>query len=103
MNLQHILILDDEPRLREELAEFLTDEGYKCFEAGTPSQAMDIIGKNRIDIAIVDINLPEKDGIAVLKDIKEHDEDIEVLMITGQGDMELAIRSMRLGRRRLFQ
>lgn len=97
MNSQHILILDDESRLREELAEFLTDEGYFCYEAGTPSQALQIIQNNRIDIALVDINLPEKDGISVLKEIKEIDEDIEVLMITGQGDMELAIRSMRYG------
>ncbi len=97
MNTQHILILDDEPRLREELLEFLTDEGYKCFEASSPSEAMKVIRANRIDIAIVDINLPEKDGIAVLKEIKEYDEDIEVLMITGQGDMDLAIRSMRSG------
>jgi len=97
METYHILILDDEFRLRQELTEFLTDEGYECFEAETPSQALNIVQNNRIDIALVDVNLPEKDGIAFLKEIKDIDEDIEVLMITGQGDMELAIKSMRYG------
>ncbi|MFA7026120.1 MAG: sigma-54 dependent transcriptional regulator [Candidatus Cloacimonadaceae bacterium] len=93
----NILIVDDEPRIREELCEFLQASGYHCFEAGTPIAAMHEIQHNSIDLVILDINLPQKDGITVLKEIKELDDNIEVLMITGQGDMDLAIRAMRNG------
>lgn len=93
----NILIVDDEPRIREELCEFLTENGYYCIEAGTPSEALTEIKRKRVDIVILDINLPERDGIAVLKEIKELEDNIEVLMITGQGDMDLAIAAMRNG------
>jgi len=97
MNNLHILILDDEKRIREELNDFLTDNELIVFEAATPSEAFNIIDQTPIDIAIVDINLPEKDGLTVLKEIKAINSDIEVLIITGQGDMEKAVTAMRLG------
>ncbi len=93
----NILILDDEKRIREELSDFLTDNEFVVFEAATPSEAFKIIGKTTIDIAIIDINLPEKDGLTVLKEIKAINNDIEILIITGQGDMDKAITAMRLG------
>jgi DNA-binding NtrC family response regulator len=93
----NILIVDDEPRIREELVEFLEGHGYKCYEAGNPSAGIYEINNRHIDIVILDINLPDRDGISVLKEIKELDDNIEVLMITGQGDMELAIQAMRHG------
>lgn len=97
MNDLHILILDDEPRIREELTDFLTDNDFVVYQAATPSEAYKIIAETPIEIAIVDINLPEKDGLSVLKEIKAQNIDIEVLIITGQGDMEKAISAMRLG------
>lgn len=93
----HVLILDDETRIREELKDFLLDNECKVFEAGNPSDAFDILKTKPIDIVILDINLPEKDGISILQEIKEKYEDIEVLMITGHGDMDTAIKAMRLG------
>ena len=97
MNQLNILVLDDEQRIREELHYFLSNNDYMVYEASRPSEAMQIINKIQIEIAIVDINLPEKDGLEVLKEIKDYDADIEVLMITGQGDMNTAIKAMRLG------
>lgn len=93
----HILILDDERRIREELTDFLTDNEFVTYEAATPSEAFKIIELNPVDMAIIDINLPEKDGLTVLKEIKATNEEIEVLIITGQGDMDKAITAMRLG------
>jgi DNA-binding NtrC family response regulator len=92
-----ILVLDDEKRIREELVDFFNDNGYLTYNAGTPYEAEKIYRKHQIDIAIVDINLPEKDGLTVLQEIKEFDPDIEVLIITGQGSMEVAIEAMRYG------
>ncbi len=93
----NILIVDDELRIREELSEFLSGCGYQCFEAGNPTAAMNEIHQHDIDIVILDINLPDRDGITVLREIKETDDNIEVLMITGHGDMDMAIRAMRHG------
>jgi len=97
MSTLNILILDDEKRIREELNDFLTDNEFVVLEAATPSEAFKIIDSSPIDIAIIDLNLPEKDGLTVLKEIKAINSEIEILIITGQGDMEKAITAMRLG------
>lgn len=98
-----ILILDDEKRLREEIAEFLAKRNYVIFEAGLPSEAFDLIQLHEIDIAIVDIRLPEISGLEVLQRIKKEHPSIEVLMISGHGDMQTVIESMRLGAFDYFQ
>ncbi len=92
-----ILIVDDEQRIREELSEFLSGCEYACRVAATPTEALRELEAGHIDIVVLDINLPERDGIEVLREIKAMDDGIEVIMITGQGDMDLAIRAMRLG------
>jgi DNA-binding NtrC family response regulator len=92
-----ILILDDEKRLRDELGEFLSKLGFNTFLAEAPSKAFSILEKNKIDLAILDIRLPEMDGIKVLKIIKEKYPDIEIIMISGHGDMTTVIEAMRLG------
>lgn len=92
-----ILILDDEQRVRDEIEEFLSENQFAVCKAELPSQAFNIIDKEDIDIAIVDIKLPEMDGIKVLKKIKENHPGIEVIMISGHGDMQTVIEAMRLG------
>lgn len=92
-----ILILDDEQRVRDEIEEFLSENQFAVCKAELPSQAFNIIDKEDIDIAIVDIKLPEMDGIKVLKKIKENHPEIEVIMISGHGDMQTVIEAMRLG------
>jgi DNA-binding NtrC family response regulator len=97
MSGMNILVLDDEKRIRDELAEFLSDNGHSVFQAGKPSEIYPLMNRYQIDLAIVDINLPEKDGLTVLREIKHIDNDVEVLIITGQGDMDKAIEAMRAG------
>ncbi|MDZ4121023.1 MAG: sigma-54 dependent transcriptional regulator [Candidatus Cloacimonadaceae bacterium] len=92
-----VLVLDDEQRLRDEMADYLEGQGYLVYCAAAPSEAFEILKLHEVDIAILDINLPEKDGLTVLKEIKEVDPDLEVLIVTGQGDMEKAITALRLG------
>ena len=92
-----ILVVDDEQRVREEIAEFLTENKYEVFRAGLPSEAFNILKSNDIDIIILDIKLPEMDGISVLKKIKEDYPDVEVIMISGHGDMGSVIDAMRNG------
>jgi len=102
MEKMNVLVLDDEPRIRDELSDFLTDHQFSVFEASCPDEAMPLLEKQQIDIAIVDLNLPGRHGLDVLKEIKAEYPDIEVLIITGQGDMETAIQAMRSGAADVF-
>ena len=92
-----ILILDDEKRITDELAEFLKRKKFVCFEANEVSDAYQILKKNKIDILILDIKLKDANGLDVLKDVKLRFPEMEVIMITGHGDMNTVIESMRLG------
>lgn len=97
-----ILILDDDQAIREELGEFLMEKKFETFTACLPSEAMEILKENEIDIAIIDVKLPEKDGITTLKEIRELFPDLEVIMISGHGDMEMVISAMRAGANDFF-
>ena len=90
-----ILVVDDELRVRDEIAEFLLENKYQVFKAGLPSEAFEILKKNDIDLVILDIKLPEMDGLSALKIIKETYPNIEVIMISGHGDMGSVIEAMR--------
>jgi signal transduction histidine kinase len=92
---QKILLVDDEEGIRKVLAIALSDSGYEVFTAEGGKEALDIFGKMRPPIVLTDIKMPGMDGIALLQKIKEESPDTEVIMITGHGDMELAIRSLK--------
>ena len=87
MNRLNILVLDDEKRLREEIVEYLSKRSYSTHQAASPSEAFQILTKHEVDIAIVDIRLPEMSGLEVLRQIREEYPQIEALMISGHGDM----------------
>jgi len=92
-----ILIVDDEPRVADEIEEFLLTKKYLVFKAGAPSIAFKLLEKEEINIIILDIKLPEMDGLEVLDRIKLNYPDIEVIMISGHGDMDTVIQAMRRG------
>lgn len=98
-----VLVVDDEKIIRDEISEFLKRERFDVYEAERPSEAYSLIEKSDIDIIILDINLPEESGIEVLKKIKERHENIEVIMITGKGDNDSILQSMRMGAFDYFQ
>ena len=70
MNNQNVLILDDEIGFRDEIGDFLTNEGYHVMSAGLPSEALQILESNKVDIGVFDIRLPEIDGISLLGEVK---------------------------------
>lgn len=92
---QKILLVDDEEGIRKVLDISLSDSGFKVFTAETGKEALDIFRKMRPPIVLTDIKMPGMDGIELLQKIKEESPDTEVIMITGHGDMELAIRSLK--------
>ena len=94
-NEKTILIVDDEPDIREVLAISLEDMGYRTVEAEDAATAFDCFQKEKPQIVITDIKMPGGDGIGLLRKIKHENTETEVIMITGHGDMNLAIRSLK--------
>jgi len=90
-----ILLVDDEPDIREVLSLPLCDLGYRVSEAETGGQALEIFRALQPAIVLTDIKMPGMDGIELLQKIKHENPETEVIMITGHGDMELAIRSLK--------
>ena len=90
-----ILLVDDEKGIRKVLGISLGDMGYQVTTAENGREALRIFKKECPEIVLTDIKMPEMDGIELLRRIKEHSPDTEVIMITGHGDMDLAIRSVK--------
>jgi signal transduction histidine kinase len=90
-----LLLVDDEKDIREVLVLPLSDLGYHIFEAENGKDALRIFKEIQPPIVLTDIKMPGMDGIELLQKIKHENPDTEVIMITGHGDMELAIRSLK--------
>ncbi len=90
-----ILLVDDEPDLREVLDISLSDSGYTVLTAENGVQALNILKDADIPVVITDIKMPGVDGIELLRQIKGKNPETEVIMLTGHGDLELAIKSLK--------
>lgn len=90
-----ILIVDDEEGLRKVLGITLEDVGYQVLTAGNGEDALRIFKEVRPPVVLTDIKMPGMDGIELLQKIKSENPDAEVIMITGHGDMNLAIESLK--------
>lgn len=92
-----ILVVDDEDRVRESIREILSDEGYRVIEAADGTKVLDLIKSERPDLVLLDIWMPEVDGIGLLKDIKKQEPDLNVIMISGHGNIHTAVTATKLG------
>ena len=94
-----ILIIEDEESIRRVLKRVLHDENssYKILEANDGVAGVESIKKNKIDLVLCDIKMPKKDGVEVLRFIIKEYSEIPVIMISGHGDLETAVESMRMG------
>ncbi len=90
-----ILLVDDEEGIRKVLGISLADSGYDVLTAENGDEALRIFRNEHPDIILSDIKMPGMDGIELLKQIKQESPDTEVILITGHGDMELAIKSLK--------
>ncbi len=90
-----ILLVDDEEGIRKVLGISLADSGYEVFTAENGEQALRLFRENRPAIVMTDIKMPGMDGISLLRKIKDERPDTEVIMITGHGDLDLAIKSLQ--------
>ena len=92
-----ILVLDDDVRICDELAEFLMHRNYEVYTAGKPSVARKLLAQGVIDLVFLDINLPEINGIGFLKEIKREYPGIKVIMITGNIDQQVREIALDMG------
>jgi len=92
-----ILIIDDQKLIGSSLKVALEKEGFEVRVAETGAEGIAAVGKNNVDLVLLDIRLPDINGIEVLKKIKEMDPEIIVIMMTGYGTIENAVLAMKLG------
>jgi signal transduction histidine kinase len=92
---RNILLVDDEEGIRKVLGISLADRGYAVTTAANGRKALQLFKGIKPSIVLTDIKMPGMDGIELLQKIKELDPDTEVIMITGHGDLELAIQSLK--------
>ena len=95
INNPKILIVDDEPDILELLSNFLTYEGYQVTTESRGQEAIDLFRSEPFDLVITDIRMPGMDGVEVLKEIKQLDEDVEVIILTGFASVDSAVRTLR--------
>jgi two-component system nitrogen regulation response regulator NtrX len=95
--MQTILIVDDEAEIRSTLQGVLEDEGYKTLLAASGEECLELVRRKPVDIVLLDIWLPGIDGLEVLTRIAEMEDHPEVIMISGHGTIETAVRATKLG------
>jgi two-component system nitrogen regulation response regulator NtrX len=92
-----ILIVDDEPNIRKTIAMIHRNAGWETATAGGGTEAMELLQGGTFDVVYLDLGMPDRDGIDVLKDIKLHRPEQVVVILTGQGTIEKAVEATRLG------
>jgi two-component system nitrogen regulation response regulator NtrX len=92
-----ILIVDDETNIIRTLSAILQDEGHEIFSTGNGGEALAFIDKNEIDLILLDVWLPDIDGIKILERINRSHSDIAVIMISGHASIDIAVKSTKLG------
>lgn len=92
-----ILLIDDEENIINTMAPILQDEGYVVFSGQTGEEGAEFLKKNEVDLVILDVWLPDMDGIELLERIKKLYPGTAVIMISGHGSIDIAVKSTRVG------
>ena len=92
-----VLVVDDEEIVRESLTGWLRKDGYTVQSAHDGRAALDAVAANRFSIVLLDLKMPGMDGLAVIREAKRYKADLPVIIITGHGDVSLAVEAMKLG------
>jgi two-component system, NtrC family, nitrogen regulation response regulator NtrX len=95
--MHNILIVDDEAGIRDSLAGILADEGYSASCAESGEACLELLRKAAFDVVLLDVWLPGIDGLETLERIRGLSNPPEVIMISGHGTIETAVRATKLG------
>jgi two-component system, NtrC family, nitrogen regulation response regulator NtrX len=97
MSGETILIVDDEESVRKSLAGVMRDEGYEVVTAASGKEGIELLSEAQPSIALLDIAMPDMDGIATLQTIRELKPELPVIMVTGHGTIETAVKTTKMG------
>jgi len=92
-----ILIIDDEPSVLKSLQGILIDEGYRVLLAKSGWKGLDILQSREIDVVLLDVWMPDMNGVETLKKIKERSPEVNVILTSGHGTKELVANAIKLG------
>jgi DNA-binding NtrC family response regulator len=95
MEKNHLLLVDDDPFILEGIGSDLEIHGYRVTRASSGEMAVDLLAKTHFDLIITDLIMETTDGIQVLKRAKELNPDVQVIILTGYGDLGSAVKAMR--------
>lgn len=94
---EKILVCDDEEAIREVVSTLLEAQGYRCTTVSDGFQAIQEIGKDSHDLVLSDIVMPQMDGMRLLRQVRTHDVDVPVIMVTAMHDISIALEAIRAG------
>ena len=97
MRKPRLLLVDDEIPFVENLLKLLTRRGYEVSTAHDGDSALRIVQEREFDVVILDQNMPGKDGITVLRELKKKQPHLEVVILTGYGSVDMALKGFELG------
>lgn len=92
-----ILVVDDEDDVRESVREVLSDEGYRVVDTADGTLVLDLIRQERPELVLLDIWMPQVDGIGLLKEIKIQEPGLNVVMVSGHGNIHTAVTATKFG------
>src|SRR3990172_959003 len=98
-----ILIVDDEPGVRTALSGVLRDEGYSVEAVASGEACLDRMTRGGVDLILLDVWLPGMDGLATLARLRERQLDAQGVLISGHGNIESAVRAIKMGGFHFFQ
>lgn len=85
---QRILVVDDEPQIREMLSTYFASHGYAAASAGDSKETLLAVEREKVDVVVLDIGLAEEDGLKLLEKLKALHPELRVIMLTGMGFVE---------------
>ncbi len=94
---KRVLVVDDERSVRDILVDGLDAFGFKTVAAASAAEALDIVRKGGVDLVLSDIEMPNGNGFDVLREVKAHDANLDVVMVTGVVDARTAVQAIRQG------
>ncbi|OFV95995.1 MAG: Fis family transcriptional regulator [Acidobacteria bacterium RIFCSPLOWO2_12_FULL_54_10] len=92
-----LLIVDDEQGIRQSLSRILQDEGYRTLAVASGQECFEALGQDRFQVALLDVWLADGDGMEILQQIQEKHPETVVVMISGHGNIESAVKATKLG------
>src|SRR6266446_5512395 len=92
-----ILVVDDEPGVRSALGGVLRDEGYSVDVVSSGEECLERLTRSAVDLILLDVWLPGMDGLATLARLRERQVDAQVVLISGHGNIESAVRAIKMG------